>query len=194
MNDETTIFIIVAASVAAVGSFIAAFIPFMKVRGKKKDDDTLMLLKVIEDRTNAIIQQTMSKDRVTEHYRDVQIGLLEFERIANNGISIKLNADTSFESDSNGKSYRQLQTWKIEADRWGRIKKMSQDGVPRYVLVEKIPTLGEIQVNGNKIEVELPKLPANEVLVPTNGNYGERYNSRSDMCISVTSNRRHWTN
>jgi hypothetical protein len=149
------------------------------------------LLQVIEDSVKAIIHQAMDRDRITGQNRVVEIGLLEFERTGNGGVNLKLNADIAFEPDSNGKLFRQLQTWRIEADRWGRINKMSQDGVPRYVtietiLVSEITDVGNGRENG-KGQLEPPK---NGHLLPSGENGGgDGYTTRSDTCISITSRR-----
>lgn len=148
------------------------------------------LLQVIEDSVKAIIHQAMDKDRVTGQNRDVEIGLLEFERTGNGGVNLKLNADIAFEPDSNGKLFRQLYTWRIEADRWGRIHKMSQDGVPRYILIEPAPIIKVAKVEEEKkTENGKLELPVIAGMLPPGG---ERSNSWSSTTMAILSSRKHW--
>lgn len=139
------------------------------------------LLKVIADSVKEIMHN---------QERDIQVGIVEFERTANAGVNLKLNTDTAFVEDSGKKLYRQLQTWRIEADRWGRIKKMTQDGVPRYILIEQPPA----QVASKSDEGKKTENGKVELLLPagTLPFGGEQSNSWSSTTVAVLSTRKHW--
>jgi hypothetical protein len=152
------------------------------------------LLKVIEDSVKAIMQQTMGHDRVTGEERDVRVGIVEFERTANAGINLKLNVDKEVKPDPEGDVFKELLTYTIEADRWGRIKKMKQDGVPRYITVEKVTINGADEAEDDQETNGGQEPPSNGYLLPSGQNGAiDSFITQSDTMISITSRRKHWS-
>lgn len=152
------------------------------------------LLKVIEDSVKAIMLQTMGHDRVTGEERDVRVGIIEFERTANAGINLKLNVDKEVKPDPDGDVFKELLTYIIEADRWGRIRKMKQEGVPRYIAVEKVTINGADEAEDDQETNGGQESPSNGYLLPSGGNGSvDSFITQSDTMISIISRRRHWS-
>lgn len=152
------------------------------------------LLKVIEDSVKAIMLQTMGHDRVTGEERDVRVGIIEFERTANAGINLKLNVDKEVKPDPDGDVFKELLTYIIEADRWGRIRKMKQEGVPRYIAVEKVTINGADEAGDDQETNGGQESPSNGYLLPSGGNGpADSFITQSDTMISIISRRRHWS-
>jgi hypothetical protein len=138
------------------------------------------LLGVIEDGLRAEIRQVMDKDS------KVQSSIKGLERTAYAGVILIVNTETEFKPQLGKETLKQLQSWRITADRWGRIQEMQTEGTPQYIVIEqKAVEVEEGQKTDNgKVG------PAKEVeIIPA----GENLNSRSDTTISVTSSRRYWT-
>jgi hypothetical protein len=89
------------------------------------------LLRVIEDSVRAKIQQVTGKDG------PVEITIADLERTADAGVILMVNTETEVIPGPQGEALRQLQNWRVEADRWGQIIKMSREGTPQYIAVEK---------------------------------------------------------
>lgn len=152
------------------------------------------LLKVVEDSVKAIMLQTMGHDRVTGEERSVQVGIVEFERTANAGINLKLNVDKEVKPNPDGDVFKELLTYIIEADRWGRIRKMKQDGVPRYIAVEKVTINGTDEDEDDQETNGGQEPPSNGHLLLAGGNgISDSFITQSDTMISVISRRRHWS-
>jgi hypothetical protein len=92
------------------------------------------LLGVIEDSVRAKIQQVTGKDG------PVEITIADMERTADAGVILIVNTETQVKPESAQEPLRQLQNWRVEADRWGQIIKMSREGTPKYITVEKSST------------------------------------------------------
>jgi hypothetical protein len=84
------------------------------------------LLGVIQDGLQARIRQAMGSAN-----KPVATTIVDIERTNDAGVILKISA----EADSDQGEFRQLQDWKIAADMWGRVKKMSREGPPQYIKV-----------------------------------------------------------
>lgn len=82
------------------------------------------LLRVIEDSIRARIRQATGNPE-----KPVEITITDMERTDDGGITLMIGADV--EADTQG--YRQLQNWKVTADRWGWVRKMSREGSLQYI-------------------------------------------------------------
>jgi hypothetical protein len=140
------------------------------------------LLRVIEDSVRAKIQQVTGKDG------PVEITIADLERTADAGVILMINTETEVKPDPEGEALRQLQTWRVEADRWGQIIKMSREGTPRYIAIEKASANGTAEAGQGKAD------SAKEgEIVPAEESYAlESYKTRSETTISIASRRQHW--
>jgi hypothetical protein len=146
------------------------------------------LLRVIEDSVRAKIQQVTGKDG------PVEITISDLERTADAGVILLVNTETQVKPESAREPLRQLQNWRVEADRWGQIIKMSREGTPQYIAIEKAPTNGKAEAEGGKKEDGGEAEAAKEgEMVPTRESYAlESYKTRSETTISIASRRQHW--
>jgi hypothetical protein len=140
------------------------------------------LLRVIEDSVRAKIQQVTGKDG------PVEITIADLERSADAGVILLVNTETQVKPDPEGEALRQLQHWRVEADRWGQIIRMSREGTPQYITIEKASTNGTAETDQGKAE------SAKEgEIIATEGSYAlESYKTRSETTISIASSRQHW--
>jgi hypothetical protein len=102
------------------------------------------LLAVIEDGLGEQIRQAVGKDRATGQGKSVETTVVGIERTDDAGVILTLNAETDLQLGAGRDSLRQLQGWRIETDRWGRVIKMSQEGSPQYFAIEKVPANGGV--------------------------------------------------
>jgi hypothetical protein len=140
------------------------------------------LLRVIEDSVQAKIQQVTVKDG------PVEITITDLERTADAGVILMVNTETEVKPGSAKEPLRQLQHWRIETDRWGQVVKMSHEGTPRYIAIEKASTKGTPETDQGKAE------SAKEGgIVAAERSYAvESYKTRSETTISIASRRQHW--
>jgi hypothetical protein len=140
------------------------------------------LLRVIEDSLGAKIQQVTGKDG------PVEITIADLERTADAGVILMINTETEVKPDPQGEALRQLQNWRVEADRWGQIIKMNREGTPRYIAIEKASTNGTPEADQGKAEA-----PKEGEIVAAKESYAvESYKTRSETTISIASRRQHW--
>lgn len=111
--------------------------------------------------------------------------ITNLERDSDGGITVLLDAET----DLKEADMKQLHSWTITADRWGRIIKVSREGTPRYIAIEKS---AEDSSPTDKTE------QTNNLALPTSENSFSRgfllggYRTESDTSISMTSSRKYW--
>ncbi len=146
------------------------------------------LLRVIEDSVRAKIQQVTGNDG------PVEIIIADLERTADAGVILLVNTETEVKPDPEGEALRQLQNWRVEADRWGQIIRMGREGTPQYIAIEKAPTNGKAEAEEGKKEDSGEAEAAKEgEMVPTRESYAvESYKTRSETTISIASRRQHW--
>jgi hypothetical protein len=146
------------------------------------------LLRVIEDSVRAKIQRVTGKDG------PVEITIADLERTADAGVILMINTETQVKPNPEGEALRQLQHWRVETDRWGQIIKMSREGTPQYIAIEKVPTNGKAEAEAGKKEDGGEAEAAKEgEMVPTREGYAvESYKTRSETTISIASRRQHW--
>jgi hypothetical protein len=137
------------------------------------------LLGVIQDGLQARVRQAMGRTNQT-----VAITIVDIERTSDAGVILKVSA----EADSDQEDLKQLQDWKITADMWGRVKKMSREGPPQYIKVT-VPDSAEadedeaMSENGRDVVAK-----EGDIIQP----WEESHKTRSETTISVTSRRRSW--
>ena len=107
------------------------------------------LIGVIRDSLEAEIRKITGKDRATGQEKSVETSIANIDRTGNAGVILLLDADVVSETET--EQIRQLQTWNIEADRWGRIVKMSKEGTPRYIAIEKIRRAGNGAIEPDEV-------------------------------------------
>jgi hypothetical protein len=135
------------------------------------------LLRVIEDSVRAKIQQVTGKDG------PVEITIADLERTADAGVILLVNTETQVKPESAQEPLRQLQNWRVEADRWGQIIKMGREGTPQYIAIEKASTNGTAEADQGKAEAA----KEGEIVAAK-----ESYKTRSETTISIASSRQHW--
>jgi hypothetical protein len=140
------------------------------------------LLRVIEDSVRAKIQQVTGNDG------PVEITIADLERTADAGVILLVNTETQVKPESAQEPLRQLQNWRVEADRWGQIIKMSREGTPQYITIEKASTNGTPEADQGKAEAA----KEGEIVAAEESYALESYKTRSDTTISITSSRQHW--
>lgn len=82
------------------------------------------LLGVIEDGLQTRIRQATGKQDEA-----IETAIVDIERTHNGGVILMVSA----EINSDKETFKQLQTWKVTTDRWGRVRKMSREGPPQYI-------------------------------------------------------------
>jgi hypothetical protein len=140
------------------------------------------LLRVIEDSVRAKIQQVTGKDG------PVEITIADLERTADAGVILLVNTETQVKPESAQEPLRQLQNWRVEADRWGQIIRMSREGTPQYITIEKASTNGTPETEQGTAEAA----KEGEVVAAKEGYALESYKTRSETTISIASSRQHW--
>ncbi|UCG12284.1 MAG: hypothetical protein JSU72_17580 [Deltaproteobacteria bacterium] len=112
--------------------------------------------------------------------------IVELERCRDGGVDLVISAEVA----SNEKeSLRKLQNWKITTNRWGRTKKMSQEGPQQYVELPTSDTDGADQ--GEEMEDDEDHGTAEQEEAEV---IWERdYRSQSATCVAITSSSQHWT-
>ncbi len=140
------------------------------------------LLRVIEDGLRAKIRQATGKDG------PVEITIADLERSADAGVILMVNTETEVKPDPEGEALRQLQNWRVEADRWGQIIKMSREGTPQYIAIEKASTNGTPEADQGKAEAA----KEGEIVAAKESYAVESYKTRSETTISIASRRQHW--
>ncbi|GIK41366.1 MAG: hypothetical protein BroJett011_51990 [Chloroflexota bacterium] len=137
------------------------------------------LLGVIEDSLREKIQRATSKNKV------VETTITDIERTADAGVILLISTETDADQVSEKEAFKQLQSWRIMANRWGRIQKLQTEGTPRYIVIEKKPAEADKDAETENGKVEPAK--EGELIIA-----GESFNSQSETTISIASNRRHW--
>jgi hypothetical protein len=99
------------------------------------------LLSVIADGLPAQLKQAMGQDK------KIETTIVDLERTRDAGVIIKVSAESKVGSGSSQTLLRQLQNWRIEADRWGRIIKMHREGTPRYIVAEQSSGNGALEAD-----------------------------------------------
>jgi hypothetical protein len=123
------------------------------------------LWKVIEDSIQERIRQTTSKDVRVETI------ITDLERNVDGGITVLINAETSANQPSVQGTLKELQSWRVTADRWGRILKMAAEGIPRYLTIEKVTSQNGLAVveevnTKNSLENSRPKPVTGDIIFP----------------------------
>jgi hypothetical protein len=124
------------------------------------------LLPVIEESLRERIRQA------TDRKGTVETAIVEMERTGDAGVILTISAETDFKPESSEEIMRQLQNWRVEADRWGRIIKMNREGTPQYVTIKKTPTNGATtNSSGQKTESGKPGAAlTGEIILPEKRN------------------------
>lgn len=102
------------------------------------------LVRVIEDGLREAIR------RATSRKDAVETTIVNLERTPDAGIILMIDAETEFKPEAGQESLRQLQSWRVEADRWGRILKMNREGTPQYAVVKSAPANGAAKAEDGK--------------------------------------------
>jgi hypothetical protein len=136
------------------------------------------LLNVIEQGVREKIRQATGEDGAR-----IEATIVEMERTNEGGAELTMRTRT----DAENEGYRRLQDWKITADRWGRVRKMSREGPLQYV---KLPSEDKKEaVEGKSKEDKDEKTPAEGELVPR---WEQTHHRQSETTISVSSRNRQW--
>lgn len=99
------------------------------------------LLNVIVDSLPAKLKQTMGQDK------RIETTIVDLERTRDAGMMIKISTESKVGAGSSQTLLRQLQNWRIEADRWGRIVKMEREGTPHYIVAERTSGNGALEAD-----------------------------------------------
>ena len=120
------------------------------------------LLPVIEDGVREKIRHTTSRKGT------VETTIVEMERTGDAGVILTISAETEFKPESGGETMRQAQNWRVEADKWGRIMKMSKDGPPQYSIVTRVAANGNDNHGNGQTSEAGPSRPAltGEIIPP----------------------------
>jgi hypothetical protein len=126
---------------------------------------------------HAISQATGLLDRI------VVITITEIERANDGGAVLVISAV----AETDTWEYRQLQNWKVTADRWGHVKKMSPNGPIQYIQVPIQGTSRVDQRNGTHVITTREEPGEPEPL------WERTFKNSSETTVAIDSSSRYWT-
>jgi len=140
------------------------------------------LLRVIEDGVRDRIGQATGRAE-----QGVAVTIVDIERTRDGGVDLVVSAE--IDADGNG-SLKKLQYWKITADRWGRLRKMSPEGPPQYIEVPAQDTAGAQRSgesgDGGHIVVTDEETEKSEPL------WERTFKTSSETTVAIDSSSRYW--